>query len=201
MNRSALSFVALLLFTPSISSAALLGSVSGYRSVNYFPGSGNTTLSALVSIGPLVDLCYNVGTCAQVALLENIDGSANGTTLTIDASSSLFSPIVSRLTDSALDYIHASLVAGPVFGSSGGGAYLFPAPDFAGMSITSIVLSIGEVTFTPTTVSGITFEEFRYSFTLDVYGTNDPAPVPEPATWISAAVGCAAIAAKRRLRR
>jgi hypothetical protein len=176
----------------------ILGTMSGSGGLETFLPDSNTSLSALISIGQIADLCFNLGTCPQIALLQGINSSANGTNLTIDSSNPNFAAVVSKLTNGVLDYVFTGVIQGPSYGASAGAALGLPettfgtSPDFAGQTISSLVLHIDDVIIQPVPFGGT---EFHLDYTLTVFG------VPEPATACTFAIGLGAlIALQRKLR-
>lgn len=180
----------------SAHAAPLLGAYSAGSHVTYDFPSTETTLSALIAIGPLNSNCFNLGACPQFALLEGINSSANGTTITIDEGDSNFLPIVSALKDGVLDYISIGMVRGTSYGLSSGGASGYPetalclGPDLAGLAIDSFKLRIDHVQI----LDGY---DLYFQYTLSAYGEES---VPEPATWLTGALGCGALMWKRDRR-
>ena len=178
-----------------------LGSVSSFGGLLTDQPSSDTTLSALIAVGPTSALCWVVGTCSTIALLENIDTAAAGSVHIIDFGSSAFPSIVSTFTNGVLDRISAGIVPGPSYGTSSGGAVQFDetafgtSPDFIGQTIGSVSLRIDSVTIKPADLPNLG-TSFRLDYTLTVNSVD----VPEPATWLMMAAGGAALIALRRKR-
>jgi hypothetical protein len=59
----------------------ILGTTSGNGTIDTVQPNSNTTLSALIGIGPTGEPCFNVGACRQIALIQGIGPSAAGTIL------------------------------------------------------------------------------------------------------------------------
>jgi hypothetical protein len=108
----------------------ILGTTSGNGTIDTVQPNSNTTLSALIGIGPTGEPCFNVGACPQIALIQGIGPSAAGTIFTIDPSNPNFAAVVSLLTDGILEYIYTGIVPGPSYGTTSGGAVEFPETFF-----------------------------------------------------------------------
>ncbi len=170
------------------STPILYGTMSTSGSIFTIQPNPATNLSALIAIGPISSTCFVVGNCPQIALLQGLDASAIGTSIMINSGSSNFSAVVSKLTNGSLDYISIGIVPGPSYGTSSGGATSVPetafgtSPDFAGLTVRSLVLRVDNVLIQPVVgppAPGGT--QFSLAYTLSVYGVD----VPEPATWAS----------------
>ena len=180
---------------------SILGTMSGSGGIVTVAPNSATNLSALIAIGPLdpfFPVCFVVGNCAQIALLQGIDSSAIGTEITIDSGAPAFNGIVSSLTNGLLDYICTGVVPGPSYGTSSGGAVCFgetsfgTSPDFVGDTIQSLILRIDNVTIRPSIVIP-PGNEFRIDYTLTVFGTS-----PEPATCLTIGTGVFLLITRRR---
>ena len=193
--------IGLLAFAQSAHGGTILGTASFFGGIETVSPNSASNLSALIAIGPPLANCFVVGTCPKIALLEGIDSSATGTTVILGPASPDFAGVAGTLTNGLLDLIQTGVVPGPSYGTTSGGSIGFfesifgTSPDFAGKTIGSIALHIDGVTIGPGSLGP--GNAFRLDYTLTVSG---PEATPEPASWLTLAVGGFAIIALSRKR-
>src|SRR5260370_30070518 len=89
-------FLGLFGFVQTASSSPILyGKLSASGGILTVQPNSATTLSALIAIGPFGSICFVVGNCPQIALLEGLDASAIGTGITINSGAPNYSAVVS----------------------------------------------------------------------------------------------------------
>jgi hypothetical protein len=182
--------LALLGLAQRATSTTLLDSISAPAGVGTVQPNANTSLSILFAIGPIFKPCFVVGTCADVALLQGITSASDGTKITIDPNSSNFAALVAALSIDG-EYLWVGVVPGPSYGTSSGGAEGFGLPNFSGDTISSLVLTIDNVTIHPQPPG----TEFGLTFGFNIYGAS---LAPEPSSGLGALAGfCVLIALKR----
>jgi hypothetical protein len=172
--------------------AGTLGVISIDGGIGTVMPSSDTSLSALIAIGPSSSTCFVVGDCVQIALLQDVTTSSVGDIITLDSSTPGFSAIASTLTGDPQDLIAIGVVNGPSYGLSSGGQIAYAYPNFSGDIIQSLSLAIDSVTIGESFLPPGT--AFDIDLTLTVFG------VPEPQPGVLVVAGILVLTLARRYR-
>lgn len=212
VRLAAVAMLALTILTGESARAALIGSFSGSGGrVDKNPAP--ELVSVRLSIGSGLALCFNLGTCADMFIVNSLDTASVGLVVPLQPFHPFFPAVAAALTNGLPDSIYIASAVNTSVPALPGGATAFgeatfgtfPGPDFAGHTIGLVTLRIDSVAFSqvslpaiPFTGGFIPYTQVIVGFTLNVY--DDVADVPEPASIGLIAAGLASLAWRRGRR-